>query len=202
MGAKLWPVFLLPVILRPVLLKPKKLIPAVGLFSFFGWILFLPVYSSGLDSSSGFIAYGRNWEMNDALFMLLQWSTQSLLMGANFLTEHSQLVTRAVVLVLLVVWIFWLARREAKDPTEFSEKCLWAIAGIFFLSPTQLPWYYVWLLPMLAIRPRRSLLILTALLPLYYLRFYFDARDQAQLFDLGVVWLEYAPVWFLLFREW
>jgi hypothetical protein len=43
---------------------------------------------------------------------------------------------------------------------------------------------------------------LTVLLPLYYLRFYLDFRDSAPLFDYGVVWLEYLPVWLLLVREW
>ena len=58
------------------------------------------------------------------------------------------------------------------------------------------------LVPLLAIRPRLSLLLLTALLPLYYLRFYFVAHERKDLFDYGIVWLEYAPVWCLLIWEW
>jgi hypothetical protein len=45
-------------------------------------------------------------------------------------------------------------------------------------------------------------LLLTALLPLYYLRFWLDVRDQSLLFDHGVVWVEFLPVWLLLAREW
>jgi hypothetical protein len=57
------------------------------------------------------------------------------------------------------------------------------------------------MLPFLAVRPRFSLLLLTALLPLYYLRFRFVALDRVGVFDHGIVWLEYGPVWILLLRE-
>jgi hypothetical protein len=76
------------------------------------------------------------------------------------------------------------------------------IAALFLLSPTQFPWYYVWLAPFLALCPSFALLALTAALPLYYLRFYFDARDQVALFDYGIVWLEYLPIMALLIVEW
>ena len=60
----------------------------------------------------------------------------------------------------------------------------------------------MWLLPLLALTPRLSLLSLTALLPLYYLRFYFEARGEPGRFDHGVVWIEHLPVLALLVWEW
>jgi hypothetical protein len=57
------------------------------------------------------------------------------------------------------------------------------------------------MLPLLALRPRLSLMLLTVVLPLYRLRFYFAARGAAGVFDNGIVWLEYAPVWGLLLWE-
>ena len=53
-----------------------------------------------------------------------------------------------------------------------------------------------------ALVPRRSLLLLTALLPFYYARFAFMALDQVWLFDNVLVWLEYLPVLALLLIEW
>jgi hypothetical protein len=76
------------------------------------------------------------------------------------------------------------------------------VAVLFLLSPTQFPWYYVWVVPFLALSPSLGLLALTAVLPCYYLRFYFDARDQIALFDYGIVWLEYVPIMVLLIVEW
>lgn len=82
------------------------------------------------------------------------------------------------------------------------DRSLLLIAGIFFLLPNQFPWYGVWLTPLLAISPRKSLLWLTPLLSLYYLRYYFLAIGKVELFDYGIVWIEFIPVWALLFREW
>ncbi len=48
----------------------------MGLFSLLVSAMFYPVYIAGLDSSSGFMAYGQHWEMNDALFMALVWGAQ------------------------------------------------------------------------------------------------------------------------------
>jgi hypothetical protein len=84
---------------------------------------------------------------------------------------------------------------------DFCRRCLMAIAALFLLSPTQFPWYYTWMLPLLAVSPRLSLLLLTFLLPLYYLRFYFVSLDNVGLFDNWLVWIEYVPVWILLVGE-
>ncbi len=32
--------------------------------------------------------------------------------------------------------------------------------------------------------------------------FLFDATNQVEIFDHGIVWLEFTPVWILLSREW
>ena len=106
------------------------------------------------------------------------------------------------VSLALAALIILINREKAQNPSELCGRCLLVIAAVFLLSPTQFPWYYTWLVPFLVFRPRTPLLLLTALLPLYYLRFYFDARNEVGIFDYGVVWLEYAPVWFLLIREW
>jgi hypothetical protein len=112
------------------------------------------------------------------------------------------LVARAVVGVLLILWVLWQSRTLPVHPADFCDRALLIVAGIFLLSPAQFPWYYVWLIPFLAIRPRMSLLLLTVLLPLYYLRFYFVARGWTNVFDYGIVWLEFVPVWCLLVWEW
>jgi len=56
-------------------------------------------------------------------------------------------------------------------------------------------------LPFLTIHARTSLLLLTPLLSLYYLRPYFSARGMAGIHDNGIVWLEFVPVWILLVWE-
>jgi len=201
-GAKLWPVVLLPIVLRPLFRRPKELLRALGVFGVVVGALFLPVLLAGLGPSSGFIKYGRGWEMNDALFMLIFWGVRFAGDALRVSPVPAQLVTRALVAAACVLWVAWLVRRPAADGKELCRRCLLTVAAVFVLSPTQFPWYYVWLVPFLVFRPRPSLLLLTALLPLYYLRFYLKAVGAVDTFDYGVVWLEYVPVWCLLVMEW
>lgn len=199
-GAKLWPVLLLPVIMRPLLREPRRLITALILLVLMASALFLPVYLSGLGNDSGLVAYQQNWEMNDALFMLVLWGLRALERG--LLEFDAPGTARLFVVMSLLGWTFWSSRRKSEQIREISTIWLGIIAAAFFLSPTQFPWYYLWMVPLLAIRPAWSLLLLSALLPLYYLRFYFNARHQVEIFDYGIVWLEYIPVWVLLIRDW
>jgi hypothetical protein len=50
------------------------------------------------------------------------------------------------------------------------------------------------MLPFLTIIPYEPLLLLSALMPLYYLRYYFEPRGQFELYYQYIVWLEYLPV--------
>lgn len=195
-GAKIWPVVLLPLVLRPLFSDTRRLVQASGLFLFIILALFYPVLISSLGSDSGFVAYSQRWEMNDALFMFLVWISEFLVSGSG------QFAARIFSLGVLVFWVAWLVRSDPTDSADFCRRFLLIVAALFLLGPAQFPWYYVWLLPFLAIQPRFSLLLLTAMLPLYYLRFFFDARNYVGIFDSGIVWLEYIPVWYLLAREW
>ena len=65
---------------------------------------------------------------------------------------------------------------------------------LFLLSPTQFPWYYLWLMPFLPLHPHPALVFYAALLPLYYLRPLFEHHELAGWFDQGVVWIEHGPV--------
>ncbi|HDY88659.1 MAG TPA: DUF2029 domain-containing protein [bacterium] len=197
-GVKVWPVILLPIMLRPIIRNPRQLLSPVILFSSTVLLLFLPIYTAGIGHSSGFNAYSRLWEMNDTFFMLLLWMVRFCLRNS----ESAQLVTRAIVMIILTGWIAWTALRDTKDHTDILKKPLMVVAALFLLSPTQFPWYYIWIIPFLTIIPQTSLLLLTILLPLYYLRFYFNARGMVNIFDYGIVWIEFVPVWLLLIWEW
>jgi hypothetical protein len=199
-GMKVWPVLLLPLLFRPLITAPRRLVSAIvvaaGILSLIAW----PAVQGMLGASSGFAAYAGRWEMNDALFMGLLYGVRHLaaFMG---LPGSAAGVARGITLVLLAAWILWLARRPVTSAADLGERMLLVIAGLFLLSPTQFPWYGLWMLPLLVVRPRRSLLLLMVLLALYHLRFYYDARDKVNVFDHGLVWLEYIPVWGFLLWE-
>lgn len=199
-GMKVWPVLLLPLLFRPLLATPRRLVSGValatGILSLIAW----PAVRGVLGASSGFAAYAGRWEMNDALFMGLLYGVRHLAACLG-LSGSAAGIARGTTLVLLAAWLLWLARRPVTSAADLSERMLLIVAGLFLLSPTQFPWYGLWMLPLLVVRPRRSLLLLMVFLSLYHLRFYCDARDRVYVFDDGLVWLEYIPVWGLLLWE-
>jgi alpha-1,6-mannosyltransferase len=201
-GVKVWPVIIFPFFLRPFFGNFKKIISLVSVFAITVTVMFIPIYVTGFDKLSGFTAYSHYWQMNDALYMTLMWVSEFVLKILTGEPTHAQIVTRIVVMIILAAGVAYLNRNEAVTPDILIERILIIIAALFILSPTQFPWYYVWILPFLALSPRYSLLFLTPLLSLYYVRFYYSARDQASLFDHYIVWIEYIPPWCLLLVEW
>jgi alpha-1,6-mannosyltransferase len=201
-GVKIWPLILLPLVIRPLAGHPWRLGVGVSVFALVLGLIFFPMYPAAGGVHSGLLAYGSRWEMNDALFKLITWGASALLQGMGLPAEAGPQLARWLVLALLAALLLWLARKPLRDGLDLCQRCLWVLAALFLLSPAQFPWYYVGLIPFLAVRPRLSLLLLTALLPLYYLRDLFLARGQAEIFDYGIVWLEFVPVWTLLAWEW
>ena len=201
-GVKLWPALLLPVVLRPLMNHPLRLLGAISTFSALACLALFSMRSGVSGHGSGLRAYTGEWEMNDALFQGLDWTVGQLIALIDVGPSAGHTISRVLVALTLIGLCLWTVRRESTDAVQECARWLLLVAALFFLSPTQFPWYYMWLLPLIACRPRLSLLALTALLPLYYLRFHFESRGQAQLFDAGVVWIEFLPIWILLAWEW
>ena len=197
-GTKLWPVVLIPILFRPLISRPRKLAWTLGVFGGLALALLIPYALAATGPDSGLLAYGGQWEMNDPLFMLMLWGVRWVMEAAGGSAAAAPLTTRIIAGLLLFGWIGWLSRRPGGGPAQLAEKCLLAAAGMFLLSPTQFPWYALWFLPLLTVRPRLSLVLLTVLLPLYYLRFYFLGTNTPEIFDYGIVFVEFVPVWLLL----
>lgn len=199
-GVKLWPMLLLPVVLRPIFGDARRVVSVALTYSLATGLVLAPMLTAGLDGDAGLIAYGQRWEMNDALFMALAWLVR-LPLGAAGLERYGPLVARSLAFLLLAAIVARLLWRPVENGRDLCRRATLIVAAAFLLSPTQFPWYYLALVPLLALHGRLSLLLLTALLPLYYLRFYFSARGNVALFDHWVVWLEYVPVWALILYE-
>ncbi len=194
-GAKLWPVILLPVLLRQSSCGPKRAAVAGIGFGLLSVVLIAPMLGWALMDNAGLRNYAGSWRTNASLFQ--GFHRMALWLAPN----DADRVSRLVVAAILVGWIVWLCRRPAHEGQSICERALWIVAGLFLLSPTQYPWYWLWLLPMLVVRPSPGLLVLTATLPLYYLRFPLRELGYTQLFDHGVVWLQFGPALALLAWE-
>lgn len=199
-GIKFWPVFLLPLSLRPVYRDPRRLIGSVLLFVGLSVLMLLPYFTSASDSPSGLKAYLSYWEMNDALFMLILWPIRTG-MSVFGLAGQAQIFARLFSALIVLVLTLWMILNTDASPDQITRQFLLITATVFLLGPAQFPWYYIWAVPLLAVIPKPSLMLLTVLLPLYYLRFFFDSISMVKIHDYGIVWIEFGPVIYLLLRE-
>ena len=217
-ATKLWPVILIPLLLRhSSALKPerKQVLLLSGALLL---ILLIPtLWAIPLGQKSGLLAYGQHWEMNDLLYMLIHQGIQTLTdtLGLNpspatgasgilsglrsAVTPH--LLARITVATLLLLWILFLAKKRTPQTPDTLNRLTLATAALFMLSPTQFPWYYLWILPLLTLSPRPSLLLLTLTLPLYYLKFHYDAHNTIDTFHTTIPYIEFTPTLLLLTYE-
>ena len=77
----------------------------------------------------------------------------------------------------------WTLRRPWQDTRSLVGRHLWLVGVLLLVSPTQFPWYFVWLVPLLSLRLYRPALLYTATLPLYYYSYQHP----------WVIWIEHAP---------
>lgn len=201
-GTKLWPVVLLPVLFLPLRNGLRQNLAPLVMFGIGCALIGAPQILSRLDEGSGLLAYGTTWEMNDGVYMLLLWAAEQLGALGAWGAAGVQIAARSLAVCLLAGLIVWSCRHRASAPSEFWRRSLFAVAALFLLSPTQFPWYYLWVVPFLVMRYRFSLVLLSVLLSLYYARFFFLAHGNVHVFDTYVVWVEYVPVAVLLLYEW
>jgi hypothetical protein len=84
-----------------------------------------------------------------------------------------------------------ILRKTHQDKLEFFYKALLIVAVLYLISPTQFPWYYTWMVPLLAVRPKASLLLYPLLLPLYHLKILSDY----------IIYIEHIPILILFILE-
>ncbi len=202
-GAKIWPFLIGGLLYRGIRASRRRWVAAAIVFALLLGLLAIPIFATmALAGKSGLLAYGERWEMNDALFMVFAKGAEiaSELLGLQ--EGRAGLIARAAVFVVVIAWAALWSIRPPGPQQEICNRIVLVVAAIFMLSPTQFPWYYLWIVPFLTLSPRPSMLVLTLMLPMYYLKFYFTAHDNVLFFHNRVVWIEYAPVFALALWEW
>jgi hypothetical protein len=189
-GVKLWPVLLAPLFLGRYLRRETRNLLAPLLFSAITIALIVPMMI-GSREHSGLLTFAGRWEMNDAFFASLAWISR-------FASPAGPEIVRFGIAAAIGAFALALGFRKHDSPRSLIAGALAVTATLFLLSPAQFPWYFTWLLPLLAVVPFMPLIALTAALPLYYLRFHFVDSGTEGLFDNGIVFLEWVPIWGLL----
>ena len=121
--------------------------------------------------------YSEFWRFNETLFAPL----------AALLGGHSAAVRAGALLTLaLALWLGWRRTEPVAAATA-------VVVASLLLSPNVLPWYALWLLPLLVVRDEPAALVFTGTASLAYL--VYPGWQSGEPWKLGWSWraLEYGP---------
>ena len=197
-GVKLWPLILAPSIFRPYLNSINSLFKVSLPLIFLTIILLSPQFLSSLNEDAGVSNYAQYWKTNTFLFAWLEAGITSVSELAFMPFFDPNIASRLIVGALVISIVIAVSLRPWSSIEELATQWLVIIATLFLLSPTGYPWYVIWFMPLLCIKPNKALLLLTALLPLYDLRYPLEANDLLPIFENVIVTIEFLPVLVLL----
>ena len=178
------------------------------------------------DGLAGFIT---NWRMNDAIFSFVyqnveyDWGDKDrawyVVVPNETRTEWYEelrpnelangnpayLVARLVTMALfalfylgLIVRLWWV-----KSAETFAGLLFLTMGVFFYLQPTQNPWYWLWAMPLVCFAKNRGWLIVSLVLFIYYLRFWYQEMNRPFEFlegtYVGVDYFDHCIVWFEFF---
>jgi len=105
----------------------------------------------------------------------------------------------ALLFGLLALLLVWIARTRRPDGAGLWRAAASAVGAYVLLVPTAMhPWYVLWLVPFLCIRPSPPALFFTGAVTLSYVQYLVEPQILP-----AWVWLaEYGTLYALLFREW
>lgn len=167
-GAKVWPVLLAPLLLSPLIGggRWRTSASAAMVFILTSGVLLYPALSA-FGQGSGVEAYARSWENNAMLYPAVQWAVAASQGGLGWDGVDARAIARGLAAALVAFAAMYAARKGGTH--DIPRRALVVIATLFFLSPTQFPWYLTWLAPFLAFVPGSALRLSVMLLPLYHL---------------------------------
>lgn len=135
---KLAPLVLFPFLARRIGWRRSLAVPLLMLSAY------LPFWHSGWGVFAGFMKFAREWQFNSAFFVL----TQSL---ARFFVKNPSFVARGAGALAILASVAWFWRRDDGQPASFPYIASYVLVALILFSPTVMPWYLTWLLPLAAL---------------------------------------------------
>lgn len=196
-GVKIWPILLVPVVAAYIYRQSKSLTLFLCCLIVTCSLVFLPQVLA-LDTEAGLVKYAQHWQVNSFVFNLIH--------TAMFNFIYADIMARLVVALvvgggaLLAGWRV-LKTKSPINTRKLAHWCLWITVLLFLLSPTGYPWYSFWFFPFLALAMNHKtwpILLLTATLPLYDMRYLIQDFQYPTLWQWIIVSLTFLPVITLL----
>ena len=130
--------------------------------------------------------YAQFWRFNETLFAPL-----AALLGSH----HAAVRGGALITLALALWLGWRRTEPVAAATA-------VVVASLLLSPNVLPWYALWLLPLLVVRDEPAALLFTGTVSLAYV--VYPAWQSGEPWKLGWGWraLEYGPPTLVALWSW
>ena len=122
---------------------------------------------------------------------MIQWFIQETISFLHISVGCLSCISRWGIFIIYLFIGAIILRKTHQDKLQFFYKALLIVAVLYLISPTQFPWYYTWMVPLLAVRPKASLLLYPLLLPLYQLNYLSDY----------IIYIEHLPILILFLLE-
>ena len=111
---------------------------------------------SGSDMGT-LLQFAQNWHFNPLLYAMLEW----------FTGPFAGRLLAGIAIMLVAIGLYWHDAR-AKINRPKIPPADYVLGTLLLFSPVVNPWYLLWLLPFAVLRPSRTALTATFLLPLSY----------------------------------
>lgn len=155
-------------------------------------LLYLPfVWSGGEEIWLGTRYFSDLWSMNDFFPALLrellysimenEWHPVEAYPIGVYERSSIQLLSRQISLGCFVVFAIFLFIRSLRKDVSMKQRCTtlsWMIMAVFWFSPVQNPWYYLWGLPFFILSGRKIILLMVGLSQLYLFNFYLEPTSH------------------------
>lgn len=178
---KLTPLLLVPLVLRHVHVRRWWILPAAAVLGYGPLIGTIPTMVESLK------AFSSEWVFNPGPWLLVREASQLLGFQGRAVAD---LVALAATLTV-VTWVAWRFEPTWDGLIVGSQ---WILATYLLMSPTVMPWYLLWALPLWVLRPGITWPSLTALSLLSYL-VYIDGVERG-------AWLAVEFVLFFALALW
>jgi alpha-1,6-mannosyltransferase len=131
--------------ISPIVLLPFA-VKRIGWRNSFTAILIIvagyaPFLGGGTAIFSGLSRFAHEWQFNSAFFLAVQALARPI-------THDPSFMARGAGVLAVVATAVWLLRRDDGEPSSFPRVASSMLAALILFSPTVIPWYLIWLLPL------------------------------------------------------